>query len=85
MFDTKDVYMGTRMNSTQLKRTLVGLTASGLLLGTTCTAQDLRAVVIGIEAAASALDPGTSGTQIMISEPDNDLNFGEWIISEIND
>ena len=77
--------MRTRVNRTQLKRALVGLSASGLLLATTCTADDLRAVVIGIEAAAAALDPGTSGTQIIISEPNNDLNFGEWFLSEIND
>ncbi len=75
--------MRTRLNSTQLKRALVGFSASGLLLGTTCTGDDLRAVVIGIEAAAAALTP--SGTQIIISEPNNDLNFGEWLISEIND
>ena len=72
--NAKDADMRTRINSTRLKLSLVGLSTSGLLLATTCTANDLRAVVIGIEAAAAALSPG--GTQIVISEPNNDLNFG---------
>ena len=81
--NAKDADMRNLMNSTQLKRALVGLSASGLLLGTNCSANELRAVVVGIEAAAPALIPSES--QFTITERNNDLNFGQWLISEISD
>ena len=39
---------------------------------------ELQAIVVGVEAAADVLNLGSR-------DRDNDMNFGEWLISEIND
>ena len=48
-----------------------------------CGAEELRALVTGIEAAAAALDTGNSATQEV--QVNADLNFGEWFLSELVD
>ncbi len=50
--------------------------ASGTLLATSCSTDEVQAIVAGIEAITQSLDD---------SDRDNDMNFGEWLINEIED
>ena len=61
------------------KRLLVaaaGLSAAGTLFANGCSTDTLEALVAGVEAAARTLDD---------SERNNDINFGEWLVSELDD
>ena len=61
------------------KRLLVaaaGVSAAGTLFANGCSPDTLEALVAGVEAAARTLDD---------SEHDDDMNFGEWLASELDD
>ena len=74
------------MRSTRFSR--IGQAAIGLLLvgyvvlGAACEANDLQAVAAGLEAAAGQLQ-GRDLNQNQ-SHVDN-LTFGEWLLSELDD
>jgi hypothetical protein len=53
-----------------------GISAAGTLFANGCSPDTLEAVVAGVEAAARTLND---------AEHDNDMNFGEWLISELED
>ena len=56
------------------------LSGSCMLLGTDCTAEQLEAVLVGLEAVASHLD------RVNAADNDNDdISFGDWLLSELND
>ena len=57
-----------------LLRAVVGLTAAGMLFATSCSATGLRAIAAGFDAATTELD-----------HQDDDLTFGEWLLSELDD
>lgn len=59
-----------------LLRVLVGLSFAGVLLGSSCTTEGLQAIVAGLDAAADSLAH---------ADDDDDLNFGEWLLSELDD
>ncbi len=52
-----------------------GLLAGGLLLATSCNLRELEAVSIGLGAAADQLE----------RDQDEDITFGEWLLSELDD
>ena len=60
--------------SNWLWRSVIGLFAAGTLLGTACDQQTLDALTAGLEAAAQQLQ-----------EQDDDISFGDWLESEIED
>jgi hypothetical protein len=53
------------------------IATGGTVLGTSCGTTEIRAIVTGVEAAAAALDSANAGRN-------NDITFGEWLLSEIN-
>lgn len=57
-------------------KTLAALSASGMLLATTCSTSQVRAVAAGIDAAAQELG--------IRSTPD-DVTFGEFLLNELFD
>lgn len=59
-------------------RTIVGLSACGAALTVSCGSNELRAVVAGIEAVAGSLERAND-------DADEDLSFGEWLLSELDD
>lgn len=74
------------MRSTRFSK--YGQAAMGLLLagyvvlGAACEASDLQAVAAGLEAAAGQLQ----GRDLNPSQShDDDLTFGEWLLSELDD
>lgn len=67
--------MWMRRTATSLLTAAVGLCASGVLLGATCSSEELRAVVSGLEAVARAFDDAGH----------DDITFGEWFLSEFDD
>lgn len=50
----------------------------GSVLAAGCGMPEIQAIVVGVEAAAGALNQGSRDRNI-------DLNFGEWLLSEIYD
>ena len=72
------------MRSTRFSK--YGQAATGLLLagyvvmGAACEASDLQAVAAGLEAAAGQLQ----GRDLNQSH-EEDLTFGEWLLSELDD
>lgn len=59
----------------------MGLLLAGyVVLGAACEANDLQAVAAGLEAAAGQLQ----GRDLDQSHDDN-LTFGEWLLSELDD
>ncbi|MCH7838974.1 MAG: hypothetical protein IID38_01890 [Planctomycetes bacterium] len=56
------------------------LLAGYVVLGAACEASDLQAVAAGLEAAAGQLQ----GRDLNQSH-DDDLTFGEWLLSELDD
>jgi len=58
-------------------RTIVGLSACGAALAVSCGSNELRAVVAGIEAVAGSLERTNH-------DADDDLSFGEWLLSEFD-
>jgi hypothetical protein len=59
-------------------RTIVGLSACGAALAVSCGPKELRAVVAGIEAVAGSLDRTNR-------DAEEDVSFGEWLLSEFDD
>ncbi len=68
--------MSTKHISGQLLRKAACLSAAGLLLGTSCTSDELRTVVAGFQAVVDVIED---------TNHDADLNFGEWLLSELDD
>lgn len=67
-----------RINDTKdkLLRVFVGLSFAGVLLGTSCATEGLQAIVAGLDAAADSLAN---------ADDDDHMNFGEWLLSELED
>lgn len=59
-----------------LLKTAVGLSVAGTMLGTSCSSEGIQAVVTGIDAAAQSLSHDNR---------ENDMTFGEWLLSELDD
>ena len=59
-------------------RKAAAIAVGGTVLASGCGMNELQAIVVGVEAAADVLNLGSR-------DRDNDMNFGEWLISEIND
>ena len=68
--------MSLKHSAGNLLKTAVCFSAAGMLLGASCGAQELNAVVAGIEAAA---------VQLNNHDRDDDVTFGEWLLSELDD
>lgn len=68
--------MWMKRTATGLLRAAVGLSAMGALLGATCSSEELRAVISGLEAVARSLDD---------ADHNDDVTFGEWFLSEFDD
>ena len=68
--------MTWKRKARNLWRSMLVVSASGMLLGVSCTDQQLQALSIGINAVASAL---TDNRQ------DNNPTFGEWLLGELDD
>lgn len=66
-----------KRKSTQVIRAAVASSAAGMLMSVSCGMEELQAVATGIQAAALQLDRG--------DRENDDLTFGEWILSELND
>jgi len=60
----------------KLLRVLVGLSFAGVLLGSSCITEGLQAIVAGLDAATDSLTH---------ADDDDELNFGEWLLSELDD
>ncbi len=56
----------------------VGISACGAALAVGCGSDQLQAVIAGIEAAAGSLDRADRNH-------DEDITFGEWLLSELDD
>ena len=54
-------------------RALVLLAGSGLLFSSSCGFEELEAIIVGVDAAASHL------------EGDRDISFTDWLASEFDD
>ncbi len=72
----RDTKMLLKRSATQVIKAAVASSAAGMLMGGGCGTEELQAVAIGIQAAAGQLDRG---------DRDDDMNFGEWLISEFDD
>ena len=68
--------MALKSGARNLLKTAACLSAAGTLLGASCGTKELDALIVGIEAAAAQLDR---------SDRDDDVNFGDWLLSELND
>ncbi len=68
--------MWLKRTANDLLKAAVALTAAGVLLGTSCSSSELQAVVAGLEAVAHSFDDNAR---------DNDITFGEWLLSELDD
>ena len=60
-----------------LKRA-IALSATGMLLATSCSATGLRALSDGLDAVVGSLAAADR-------DHDEDITFGEWILSELDD
>ncbi len=66
--------MPRQRSARKLLKTAACLSTSGVLLGMSCGVEELQAVMVGLEAVAQQLNPG-----------DGDINFGDWLLMELND
>ena len=53
-----------------------GLSVAGTLLGMSCSSEGVQAVVAGIDAVAQSLSQ---------HDQDDDISFGDWLLSELDD
>ncbi len=70
--------MESRRLSTGRLATMGLMLAGFTVLGTACETEDLRAVAAGLEAVAGQL-------QRQDQDHDDDITFGEWLLSEFDD
>jgi hypothetical protein len=70
--------MWIKRTGMNLLRIAATLSVAGVTLATSCGANEMRVVVAGLEAVASSLD----GFE---RDRGDDITFGEWLISELND
>ncbi len=68
--------MCRKRTASDVLKTAAGLSAAGILMATSCGSQGLRAIGDGLLAVAGSLDNGDS---------DDDINFGEFLLMELND
>ena len=74
--DGNDPLAASTYGTGELISAAAGLSAAGTLFANGCNAGTLEALVAGVEAAARTLDD---------SERNSDINFGEWLLSELDD
>jgi hypothetical protein len=67
--------MSNKRTAENLTKALAVLSTAGVLLATTCTSEQLQAVVVGIEAAARELNE---------QDHDDDMSFGDWLVRELD-
>ncbi len=65
--------MGDQRTS-RLLRTGLAWLASGALLATSCSPQQLQAIVAGLEVVGSVVE----------NRGDDDITFGEWLLDELD-
>ncbi len=68
--------MSLKRGARDLGKTIVALCGAGIMLGTSCGAKELEAIMAGIDAAARQLNAGGNN---------DDINFGDWLLSELDD
>jgi hypothetical protein len=68
--------MSLRYNAGNLLKTAASVSAAGMLFATSCRSNEFNAVLAGLEAVAAQLDR---------DDPDDDITFGEWLLSELDD
>lgn len=61
-------------NRTRSWKGMLTLMAMGMLHAASCSSEDLRAVVVGLSAAAN-----------VIENQDSDISFSDWLASELQD
>ena len=66
--------MSQKNKAGYLLQTTAALAAAGMLLSSSCSFSGLDHVRIGLD-----------GTGIVLSEEPDDVTFGEWLLSELND
>ena len=59
----------------RLLKTGAALAVTGLLFSSSCSLDNLEAVMVGLDAATSHLD----------RQQNDDITFGEWLLSELDD
>ena len=62
-------------NKSRNWKTMFALTAVGALHAASCSSEDLRAVVVGLSAAANVIQ----------NQEDRDVSFSDWLASELQD
>lgn len=68
--------MNTSQRSFRHWKTVVGISASGMLFASSCGSIELEAIVVGIDAAARHISDGQKA---------DDISFGDWLLSELGD
>ena len=68
--------MLAKRSATQVIKAAVASSAAGMLMGGGCGMEELQAVATGLQAAAVQLDRG---------DRDDNITFGDWLISEFDD
>ena len=64
--------MGIKNRAGYVWKTVAVLAAAGMLFGSSCSLRELEAITVGLDAAAGHL------------EAEDDITFGEWLLSELN-
>jgi len=65
-----------KFSVTNLVKVAAGLCTAGMLFAASCAADDVRALMIGVDAAARYLDNGST---------DDDISFSDWLMDELGD
>ncbi len=68
--------MLVKRSATQVIKAAVASSAAGMLMAGGCGMEELQAVATGLQAAAGQLDRG---------DRDDNITFGDWLISELDD
>ena len=70
--------MTLKKRARNVLRTILIISASGMTLAVNCTDQQFQVIAVGLNAIAGAF---TNESQ----QSNNDLTFGEWLLSELDD
>ncbi|MFQ5590536.1 MAG: hypothetical protein ACE5HE_05185 [Phycisphaerae bacterium] len=62
----------------ELVKIFAAFCAVGTLLASSCDVRGIRAVEVGLDAATTYLDEQDAGRN-------NDISFGDWLLSELED
>ena len=68
--------MSLKDRARDLMKIAACLSVAGMVLSSSCGSNELDALIVGIEAAAAHLDRDAHN---------DDISFGEWLLSELDD